>query len=121
MTLSPMFLGVSCTVCPSDGLTTVSLMGQNAGMSTPILDQLVQRLKNVGHSRWERVAEAAGVSKTLPRKLAYGDRTDPRISTVQPLIDYFDAVDRGERQLPNPEPSAGHSALVERSPTKAGA
>ena len=30
-----------------------------------------------------------GVAKTLPRKLAYGDRENPGVQTVQPLLDYF--------------------------------
>lgn len=34
------------------------------------------------------------------RKLAYGDRDNPGVKSVQPLLDYFQAVDRGERALP---------------------
>lgn len=70
-------------------------------MST-ILSPLITRLREVGPSRWEAIASAAGVAKTLPRKLVYGDRENPGVLTVQPLFDYFEAVDRGEILLPNP-------------------
>jgi hypothetical protein len=65
-----------------------------------ILETLKTRLRDIGHSRWEAVAEAAGVAKTLPRKLVYGDRDNPGVQTIQPLLDYFARVDRGETSLP---------------------
>lgn len=65
-----------------------------------IIDYLKRRLREVGSTRWEAVAEAAGIAKSLPRKLAYADRENPGVQTVQPLIDFFAAVDRGERRLP---------------------
>jgi hypothetical protein len=65
-----------------------------------IMDYLKRRLKEAGAARWEAIAEAAGVAKTLPRKLAYSDRENPGVQTVQPLLDYFQAIDRGERALP---------------------
>lgn len=64
---------------------------------------LRRRLREVGAASWERIAAEAGVSPRLPAKIAYGDRENPRIQTVQPLLDYFDAVDRGERDLPAAE------------------
>ena len=70
-------------------------------MST-ILAPLVDRLRAAGASRWEAIAQEAGVAKTLPRKLVYGDRDNPGVLTIQPLIDYFDAVDRGIKTLPGP-------------------
>jgi hypothetical protein len=33
----------------------------------------------------------------------YGDRDNPTVLTIQPLVDFFDAVERGERDLPSPE------------------
>lgn len=68
-------------------------------MST-ILQPLVARLRTIPSIRWEAVAEAAGVAKTLPRKLATGDRPNPGVQTIQPLIDYFQRVDDGTAQLP---------------------
>jgi hypothetical protein len=32
----------------------------------------------------------------------YGERSNPRVQTIQPLLDYFAAIDRGERELPPP-------------------
>lgn len=68
-------------------------------MST-ILDPLVERLRSVPSSSWEAIAEAAGCAKTLPRKLATRDRTNPGVQTIQPLVDFFAKVDRGEAQMP---------------------
>lgn len=71
-----------------------------------VLDYLKRNLRAAGPSRWEPIAEEAGVSKALPRKLVYDDRKNPGLLTVQPLIDYFHEVDRGERALPNAEAKA---------------
>jgi hypothetical protein len=68
-----------------------------------ILDPLVARLRAVPSTQWELIALEAGVAKSLPRKLATRDRDNPGVKTIQPLVDYFAAVDRGERQLPTPE------------------
>ncbi len=75
----------------------------------PIVDYLKRRLGEAGASRWEAIAAQCGIAKTLPRKIAYGDRENPGVQTVQPLLDFFQAVDRGERNLPSaqtPEPSS---------------
>lgn len=68
-------------------------------MST-ILQPLVTRLRAIPSARWEAIAEAAGVAKTLPRKIATGDRANPGVQTIQPLLDYFKRVDEGLAQLP---------------------
>lgn len=67
-----------------------------------ILTPLVDRLRAVPPSLWESVAREAGCAASLPRKLVYGDRENPRILTIQPLVDYFDDVDAGRRKLPAP-------------------
>lgn len=61
-------------------------------MST-ILEPIIERLKAAGPTQWERIGEEAGVGKTLPRKLVYGDRTNPTIGSIQKLMDYFAALD----------------------------
>jgi hypothetical protein len=67
----------------------------------PIMDYLKRKLAEAGSARWEAIADKAGVAKSLPRKLAYdSDRDNPKVGTIQPLLDYFQAVDRGERELP---------------------
>ncbi len=66
-----------------------------------ILQPVIDRLRAAGPASWEQIAVEAGVAKTLPRKLVYGDRDNPGVLTIQPLVDYFSAVDRGERHLPS--------------------
>lgn len=76
----------------------------------PIKDYLIRKLREAGQKRWPAIA--AEITKGLPpgdtvgepllRKIAYGDRDNPGVMTVQPLLDYFEAVDRGERELPDP-------------------
>lgn len=65
-----------------------------------ILEPVISRLRAAGPATWEQIAAEAGVAKTLPRKLVYGDRENPGVLTIQPLVDYFAAVDRGEKSLP---------------------
>lgn len=65
-----------------------------------IIDYLKRRLREVGPAQWEAIAEASNVAKTLPRKIAYGDRENPGVATVQPLLDFFAAFDRGEVEIP---------------------
>lgn len=66
----------------------------------PITEYLKRRLKEAGAARFDAIAEEAGVTPSFIRKFVYGSRENPRVLTVQPLVDYFAAVDRGERQLP---------------------
>lgn len=75
-----------------------------------ILKPIVERLRLAGSARWELIAAEAGVAKSLPRKLASRDRLNPTVGTIQPLVDYFDSIDRGERALPDPEASPAKSA-----------
>ena len=66
-----------------------------------IIDYLKRNLREAGPHRWELIAAETGVAKTLPRKIAFNDRDNPGVQTIQPLIDYFQSVDRGERCLPS--------------------
>lgn len=68
-------------------------------MST-ILTPLVARLRQFNQAQLEAIAEQSGVAKTLPRKLACGDRTNPTVQTIEPLIAFFEDVDSGKRSLP---------------------
>lgn len=72
-----------------------------------IIDYLKRKLKEAGPTRWEAIAATCGVAKTLPRKIAYEDRDNPGVQTVQPLLDFFGAVERGERELPEPVKAEG--------------
>lgn len=66
----------------------------------PIVDYLKRKLAEAGAHRWEAIAAECGIAKTLPRKIAYGDRDNPGVQTVQPLLTFFQAVERGEKSLP---------------------
>jgi hypothetical protein len=65
-----------------------------------ILSPLLSRLRQFSQAQLEVIAAEAGVAKTLPRKLACGERDNPTVQTIEPLIEYFNSVDRGERVLP---------------------
>lgn len=67
-----------------------------------VLGYLTRQLRAAGPRRWEAIADAVGVSRSLPAKLVYGNRENPRVQTIQPLLDYFAAVERGEATLPEP-------------------
>lgn len=58
-----------------------------------IVDVVKRRLREAGPASWEAIADAAGVSKALPRKIVYGERANPRVLTIQPLVEYFAAID----------------------------
>lgn len=74
------------------------------------MEYLKRRLREIGSSRWESLAVEAGVAKSLPRKIVYGDRENPGVLTVQPLLDYLAAVERGDRELPPPtQEEAAHA------------
>lgn len=57
-----------------------------------IFAYLQRKLREAGSSRWDAIAKAAKVPKSLPRKLAY-ERKNPGVETIQPLYDYFQALD----------------------------
>lgn len=71
-----------------------------------IVAYLKRQLRAAGAARWEAIAAEAGVAKTLPRKIACNDRENPGVQTIQPLLDFFRAVERGERALPEPSKGA---------------
>jgi hypothetical protein len=60
-----------------------------------ILNALVARLEPYTLAELEAIAHAAGVSPDLPRKLRSGERSNPTVRSIEPLIDYFNKVDRG--------------------------
>lgn len=66
----------------------------------PILTGLQRRLSALTPAQRTAVAAELGISRTLIPKLLGGHRENPRVQTIQPLIDFFAAVDRGERALP---------------------
>lgn len=86
----------------------VPFAGYVMGMSD-VLQALVRRIRAIPSAQWESLAREAGCAVTLPRKLAYGDRANPRIQTIQPLLTHFARLDSGEEAvlLQKPPVSAG--------------
>lgn len=72
-------------------------------MKEPILVYLQRQLRAAGRKTWTAIEAETGVKEPLIRKLAYADRPNPGVAKVQPLLDFFWAVDRGERKLPKPK------------------
>lgn len=75
-----------------------------------VKDYLTRKLKEAGASRFEAIAAETGVALSFIRKFVYGSRDNPRIDTVQPLLSYFSAIERGERSLPDPLTSEAKAA-----------
>lgn len=47
------------------------------------------RLRALGRASWPEVAQQSGCALSLLRKVAYGDRTNPGVETIQPLLTYL--------------------------------
>lgn len=60
-----------------------------------ILDTLVARLRKHTLAELEAIARAAGVPPSLPRKLRSGERPNPTLRSIEPLLAYFNKVDAG--------------------------
>jgi hypothetical protein len=58
---------------------------------TPILEKLRADLKARGPAAWPEIAQATGEKVHGLRKLAYGDRKNPSLRTVESLMRYFDS------------------------------
>jgi transcriptional regulator with XRE-family HTH domain len=66
----------------------------------PITDYLKRRLREAGPSKFEEIAAEAGVTVSFIRKFVYGSRENPRVQTIQPLLDYFAAHDAAKDGTP---------------------
>lgn len=49
-----------------------------------------------GPVEWEHIATTLGVAKSLPRKIVYGDRMNPGVEKIQPLLTYFQRAEAKE-------------------------
>lgn len=74
-----------------------------------IIDLLQGRLRAIGAKSWPGVAEATGIKYHQLRKIAYGDRSNPTLSTVEPLLRYFDLMPQAE-SAPIEQPQAQAAA-----------
>lgn len=66
-----------------------------------IVEFLRRKLREAGAARFEAIAAETGVAVSFIRKFVYNSRDNPRIQTIQPLLDLFAAIERGERRLPD--------------------
>lgn len=70
-----------------------------------VLQSIVDSLRSAGSRRWARIADEVGIPHSTLKKLAYHDLKNPGVTEIcQPLLDYFEAVRRKQRKLPDPEP-----------------
>jgi len=76
---------------------------------TPIIEYLQTKLREAGPRRFHAIAAETGLSESILPKLAYGMRDNPRVQTIQPLLDFFQAIERGERDLPEPKSERQHA------------
>lgn len=75
----------------------------------PISDHLKRRLREAGPAKFEAIAQHTGVALSFIRKFVYGARDNPRVQTIQPLLDFFASVDSGAVSLdaiPTPKKQA---------------
>ncbi|MFD1709822.1 hypothetical protein ACFSF0_04340 [Ottowia flava] len=80
-------------------------IGMNMSHIEPITEYLQRRLRDAGAAKFDAIAAASGVRASFIRKFVYGSRDNPRVQTVQPLLDFFAAIDRGEIHLDSlPQP-----------------
>lgn len=62
-------------------------------MNVPITEYLHRKLTEVGTAGFDQLAIETGVKVSFIRKFFYGGRKDPRVNTIQPLLDHFFAQD----------------------------
>lgn len=64
-------------------------------MNVPITEYLHQKLTEVGTAGFAQLSVDTGVKVSFIRKFFYGGRPDPRVNTIQPLLDYFRSREAG--------------------------
>lgn len=60
------------------------------------MDYLARRLKAAGPAKWPEIAAKSGAVKSLLRKIAYGDRKNPGVETIQQLLTYLRAQEEAD-------------------------
>jgi hypothetical protein len=73
-------------------------------MVETLMEQTRRKLRKAGHARFPVIAEETGVPLGTLRKIAYGERDNPRVGAVQSLLDFFEEVESGRRAMPDPRP-----------------
>jgi hypothetical protein len=72
-----------------------------------VIGYLKRRLNEEGPGAWETIADELSIGKPskervsvhLLRKIAYGDRTNPGVAKIQPVLDYFKKHDAPEAEI----------------------
>lgn len=67
-------------------------MPKNGGVEEPILTFVKRRLE-AARGSWPHIAESTGVPYFTITNIVQGKSVDPRVSSLQPLVDYFRARD----------------------------
>ena len=52
------------------------------------------RLRDAGPKAWPAIAKSTGKPLSLIRKIAYGDRRNPRIDSLMPLLRHFERQEK---------------------------
>lgn len=86
-----------------------------------ITQHLKRRLREVGSSHFDEIANETGVTPSFIRKFVWGtERDNPRVNTIEPLLKYFEAVDRAQRATAKDSGSNAESKAVVCTPTYTG-
>ena len=56
---------------------------------TDLLAFVIGSLRAAGPQAWPAIAAATGKPVSTLRKLAYGDRKNPRLDTIEPIANHF--------------------------------
>lgn len=51
------------------------------------------KLRADGPKKWPRIAKLVGRGVPLLKKIAYGDRTNPKLDTILPLVQFYQRRD----------------------------
>lgn len=57
--------------------------------TTDLLAYVKDNLRAVGPKAWPAIANETEKPLSLLRKIAYGNRRNPRLDTLQPLVNWF--------------------------------
>lgn len=68
-------------------------------MQEDLLAFVKRRLRADGPKKWPEVAQETGRGVALLRKIAYGDRKNTKLDTIQPVVTYYQS--RPESRAPN--------------------
>lgn len=79
---------------PIPGIDTYHVWDILGAMDSPsdLLAFVRAGLKAAGPKAWPGIAEATGKPVSTLRKIAYGDRRNPRLDTIQPIANHLQSL-----------------------------